>query len=117
MNCSHADEGSLLQALHGDKRQQERDYVLRAFKQDQCSMLVATDVAARGLDVKNVELVVNFDFPQGVEDYIHRIGRTGRAGKKGEAYTLLTQEDGKYAKELIGVMRDAEQVRFGWKMF
>lgn len=96
-------------AIHGDKRQQERDWVLRSFKENHTSILVATDVAARGLDIKDVECVINFDFPQGVEDYIHRIGRTGRAGKKGEALTLFTQEDGKYAKELVGVMRDAKQ--------
>ena len=78
-------------AIHGDKRQQERDWTLKSFKDNHTTILVATDVAARGLDIKDVEAVVNFDFPQGVEDYIHRIGRTGRAGRKGEALTLFTQ--------------------------
>eukprot|EP00892_Ulva_mutabilis_P003301 jgi/Ulvmu1/1342/UM011_0070.1 len=96
-------------SIHGDKRQQERDFVLRAFKNNQTNVLVATDVAARGLDIRDVQLVINFDFPQGVEDYIHRIGRTGRAGAKGEAMTLFTMEDSKYARELVGVMRDARQ--------
>lgn len=97
-------------SIHGDKRQQERDWVLRSFKESRVNVLVATDVAARGLDIRDVEAVINFDFPQGVEDYIHRIGRTGRAGQKGESFTLLTQEDSKYARELVGVMRDALQV-------
>lgn len=72
--------------------------------------MVATDVAARGLDIPNVGAVVNYDFPNGVEDYIHRIGRTGRAGATGEAFTFLTSQDGKYCRELIRVLREANQV-------
>ncbi|KAF5834590.1 P-loop containing nucleoside triphosphate hydrolase protein [Dunaliella salina] len=96
-------------SIHGDKRQQERDYVLNAFKQGQISILVATDVAARGLDIPNVNAVINYDFPTGVEDYIHRIGRTGRAGKSGESFTFFTQEDAKHARELAQVMAEAGQ--------
>jgi len=62
---------------------QERDYVLNSFKSGRMPIMVATDVAARGLDVKDVSAVINYDFPNGVEDYIHRIGRTGRAGATG----------------------------------
>ena len=80
-------------AIHGDKRQQERDWVLASFKSGQCPIMIATDVAARGLDVPNVGAVINYDFPNGVEDYVHRIGRTGRAGAKGEAATFLTLKD------------------------
>eukprot|EP00879_Flechtneria_rotunda_P010771 GHRR01011255.1.p1 GENE.GHRR01011255.1~~GHRR01011255.1.p1 ORF type:complete len:360 (-),score=141.82 GHRR01011255.1:2582-3661(-) len=97
-------------AIHGDKKQQERDWALASFKQGRTSVLVATDVAARGLDVKDVAAVINYDFPNGVEDYIHRIGRTGRAGATGEAYTLFTSTDGKYARELMQVLTEAGQV-------
>lgn len=82
-------------AIHGDKKQQERDAVLAAFKNGRCPVMVATDVAARGLDVPNVGLVVNFDFPNGVEDYVHRIGRTGRAGASGESLTFFTPQVGR----------------------
>jgi ATP-dependent RNA helicase DDX5/DBP2 len=97
-------------AIHGDKRQQERDQVLADFKSGRTPILVATDVAARGLDVKDVGVVINYDFPNGVEDYVHRIGRTGRAGATGEAVTLFTQSDSKYAHELCQLMREAGQV-------
>ncbi|KAI5063784.1 hypothetical protein GOP47_0020454 [Adiantum capillus-veneris] len=72
-------------AIHGDKSQSERDHVLAQFKAGRCPILVATDVAARGLDVKDIRVVINYDFPTGVEDYVHRIGRTGRAGATGRA--------------------------------
>lgn len=64
-------------ALHGDKRQSERDYVMNSFKKGETSVLVATDVASRGLDIKDIEFVINFDMPKIIEDYVHRIGRTG----------------------------------------
>jgi ATP-dependent RNA helicase DDX5/DBP2 len=75
--------------------------VLRAFKDGTQPIMVATDVAARGLDVQNVLAVVNYDFPNGVEDYIHRIGRTGRAGKTGEAHTFLSPQVGGGARPFI----------------
>eukprot|EP00850_Spirogloea_muscicola_P011673 SM000073S21449 [mRNA] locus=s73:384536:389136:- [translate_table: standard] len=96
-------------AIHGDKSQQERDYVLGQFKQGRAPILVATDVAARGLDIKDIRAVINYDFPTGVEDYVHRIGRTGRAGATGLAYTFFGQQDGKYARELIKVLEGANQ--------
>jgi len=70
-------------ALHGDKRQQERDWTLAAFKDGRQPVLVATDVAARGLDVKDVAAVVNYDMPPGIEDYVHRIGGWGGGGGRG----------------------------------
>ena len=76
-------------AIHGDKRQNQREQVLRQFKSDQLRVLIATDVAARGIDVKNITHVINFDQPNTYEDYIHRIGRTGRAGKMGIALTFV----------------------------
>lgn len=75
-------DGFQARAMHGDKSQEERDWVLREFKSCQSTLLVATDVAARGLDVDDIKMVVNFDMPNDMENYIHRIGRTGRAGKK-----------------------------------
>ncbi|KAK9061709.1 hypothetical protein SSX86_018892 [Deinandra increscens subsp. villosa] len=96
-------------AIHGDKNQSERDNVLSQFRSGKCPVLVATDVAARGLDVKDIRVVVNFDFPTGVEDYVHRIGRTGRAGATGEAYTFFGDNDAKYASDLVKVLEGANQ--------
>jgi ATP-dependent RNA helicase DDX5/DBP2 len=96
--------------IHGDKSQSDRDRTLAEFKRYPDSVLVATDVAARGLDVKDVQFVINYDFPNNIEDYVHRIGRTGRAGATGTAITLFSRaEDGKMAKQLVRVMRDANQ--------
>ena len=75
-------------AMHGDKDQYQRTQTIEAFKVGICPVLIATDVAARGLDIKDVRAVINYDFPGNVEDYVHRIGRTGRAGAKGNAYTF-----------------------------
>ncbi|XRA99770.1 ATP-dependent RNA helicase-like protein DB10 [Pycnococcus provasolii] len=96
-------------AIHGDKSQYDRDNTLRSFKNGSRPVMVATDVAARGLDIPNVECVINFDFPNGVEDYVHRIGRTGRAGKKGTAHTFMSSDEGKLASQLIPVLRKAKQ--------
>jgi superfamily II DNA/RNA helicase len=75
--------------IHGDKEQRQRQKALDAFKDNRIQILVATDVAARGLDIPNVSHVINFDMPQTYEDYVHRIGRTGRADKKGHALTFI----------------------------
>lgn len=76
--------------LHGDMKQSGRNQVLDAFKSGRINILIATDVAARGIDVDNVDAVFNYDIPQDIEYYIHRIGRTGRAGKTGKAYTIVS---------------------------
>uniref|UniRef100_A0ACD5VDZ1 Uncharacterized protein n=1 Tax=Avena sativa TaxID=4498 RepID=A0ACD5VDZ1_AVESA len=96
-------------AIHGDKSQAERDSVLSEFRSGRCPVLVATDVAARGLDVKDIRVVVNYDFPTGVEDYVHRIGRTGRAGATGIAYTFFCEQDAKYASDLVKILEGANQ--------
>ncbi|XP_034207207.1 DEAD-box ATP-dependent RNA helicase 46 isoform X2 [Prunus dulcis] len=96
-------------AIHGDKSQSERDYVLNQFRSGRTPILVATDVAARGLDIKDIRVVINYDFPTGVEDYVHRIGRTGRAGATGLAYTFFGDQDSKYASDLIKVLEGANQ--------
>ncbi|XP_011497874.1 PREDICTED: ATP-dependent RNA helicase p62-like isoform X2 [Ceratosolen solmsi marchali] len=96
--------------MHGDKSQQERDYVLREFRNKKGSILVATDVAARGLDVDDVKYVINFDYPSSSEDYIHRIGRTGRSQSSGTSYAFFTPQNGRQAKDLINVLREANQI-------
>lgn len=83
-------------AIHSDKTQQHREAMLDQFRKTQGSILIATDVAARGLDVKELEVVVNYEFPILSDDYIHRIGRTGRAGQKGAAYTILCESGEPY---------------------
>ncbi|MBX9977774.1 MAG: DEAD/DEAH box helicase [Alphaproteobacteria bacterium] len=80
-------------AIHGDLRQRERDRVIKDFRNGSIRVLVATDIAARGLDIPHIEVVVNYDLPQCPEDYIHRIGRTGRAGADGMAVNLITNQD------------------------
>ncbi|KAI6042451.1 P-loop containing nucleoside triphosphate hydrolase protein [Pisolithus marmoratus] len=95
-------------AIHGDKEQRERDWVLGEFKAGRSPILIATDVASRGLDVKDVGYVINYDFPNNCEDYIHRIGRTGRAGMKGTSYTYFTTENAKSARELVNILREAK---------
>ncbi len=76
-------------AIHGDKRPRERNFAIKSFKDNHAKILIATDVAARGLDIPNVSHVINYDLPSTYEDYIHRIGRTGRAGKVGKALTFI----------------------------
>ncbi|XP_065578449.1 probable ATP-dependent RNA helicase DDX5 [Artemia franciscana] len=97
-------------AIHGDKIQEERDKVLNAFRSGRRNILVATDVAARGLDVDGVDFVINYDYPQNSEDYIHRIGRTGRSNQTGTAYTFFSRKDGSKANDLIRVLSEANQV-------
>ncbi|XP_015111293.1 ATP-dependent RNA helicase dbp2 [Diachasma alloeum] len=96
-------------SIHGDKNQQERDHVLQEFRSGRTPILVATDVAARGLDVDDVKYVINFDFPSSSEDYIHRIGRTGRRRQTGTAYAFFTSQNMKHAGDLIEVLREAGQ--------
>ncbi|KAH6774422.1 DEAD box RNA helicase family protein [Perilla frutescens var. hirtella] len=96
-------------AIHGDKSQGERDHVLNQFRTGRSPVLVATDVAARGLDIKDIRVVINYDFPTGVEDYVHRIGRTGRAGATGVAHTFFCEQDAKHASELAKLLEGASQ--------
>jgi superfamily II DNA/RNA helicase len=85
--------GLRAEAIHGDRSQQERLATLNAFKANLVDVLVATDVAARGLDIAELPCVINYDVPYHAEDYVHRIGRTGRAGASGAAYTLYTPDE------------------------
>lgn len=103
-------DGFQARAMHGDKGQEERDWVLAQFKSCQATLLVATDVAARGLDVDDIRMVVNFDFPNDMESYIHRIGRTGRAGKKGSAISFfVSHKNGRMARDLIEILQRTDQ--------
>lgn len=81
--------------LHGALTQSKREHVMRAFKENTIQFLVATDVASRGIDVEGVTHVFNYNLPDNPEDYVHRIGRTGRAGQYGVAFTMLTLKDAK----------------------
>ncbi|KAI8800153.1 ATP-dependent RNA helicase DDX42-like protein [Cladochytrium replicatum] len=93
--------------LHGDMHQVERDKVLNDFKKDRLKVLVSTDVAARGLDIKSVKNVVNYDAARDIDSHVHRIGRTGRAGEKGNAFTLLTIKEDRFAAELVRNMEES----------
>ncbi|XP_050168355.1 probable ATP-dependent RNA helicase DDX46 [Myiozetetes cayanensis] len=88
-------------SLHGGIDQYDRDSIINDFKNGTCKLLVATSVAARGLDVKQLMLVVNYSCPNHYEDYVHRAGRTGRAGNKGYAYTFITEDQARYAGDII----------------
>ena len=91
-------------AIHGDKSQQERIKALDAFKAGTIRVLVATDVAARGLDIEALPFVVNYDLPHNAEDYVHRIGRTGRAGASGEAISLVSESETRYLKDIENLL-------------
>ncbi len=93
-------DGIAADAIHGDKSQNERIQVLDAFKQGKVSALVATDVAARGLDIDSLPMVINYEIPHVAEDYVHRIGRTGRAGASGIAISLVSPEEEKHLTEI-----------------
>ena len=95
-----AREGILADAIHGDKSQSERIQALDAFKQGKINALIATDVAARGLDIDQLPMVINYEIPSAPEDYVHRIGRTGRAGALGIAISLVSPDEEKYLKEI-----------------
>ena len=96
-------------AIHGDRDQSDREQALMGFKEGDISILIATDVASRGLDVRGVTHVINYDFPHDMEDYVHRVGRTGRAGRHGTAVTFFTREDWKKSADLIKILRDSDQ--------
>jgi superfamily II DNA/RNA helicase len=103
-------EGLVTAALHGDKSQDERLKALEAFKKGEVDLLVCTDVAARGLDIKDVPAVFNFDVPFNAEDYVHRIGRTGRAGASGLAVTLVSPSDMRLVADIEKLIKTKLQV-------
>ena len=100
-------KGYAAQCINGDLNQDKRTQVLEDFKAGKLKCMVATDVAARGLDVKELGFVINYTFPLTIEDYVHRIGRTGRAGASGLAHTFFTKEDKAHAGALGNILREA----------
>jgi len=104
-------DGLVTDAIHGDKSQQARMEALEAFKEGKLQVLVATDVAARGLDIDDLPLVVNFELPYVPEDYIHRIGRTGRAGASGEAISFVAPDEEKYLADIERLLKKSVPIR------
>jgi len=100
--------GIFAESIHGDRTQYERERALRTFKTGRVRVLVATSVAARGLDIPNVELVINFDLPNQIDDYVHRIGRTGRAGRAGVAIAYFNYDNKGLAKDLYKALKDGK---------
>jgi ATP-dependent RNA helicase DBP3 len=101
--------GYAVTGIHGDKSQHDRTAALDEFKRGQTPLLIATDVAARGLDIPQVEYVINYSFPLTTEDYVHRIGRTGRGGATGVSHTFFTDNDKTLAASLVAVLQEAKQ--------
>ncbi|XP_035903044.1 probable ATP-dependent RNA helicase DDX43 [Anopheles stephensi] len=97
------------QSIHGNREQADREQALEDIKSGAVSILIATDVASRGLDIEDITHVVNYDFPRNIEEYVHRVGRTGRAGRSGISLSLMTRSDWAVAAELIKIMEEANQ--------
>ncbi|CAG8576898.1 4770_t:CDS:10, partial [Diversispora eburnea] len=100
-------DGINVDVIHSERTKVQRDSIVLNFRQGKIWVLIATELMARGMDFKGVNLVINYDFPQSVQSYIHRIGRTGRAGKSGEAITFYTKEDAPFLKSIVNVMKDS----------
>ncbi|XP_045779015.1 probable ATP-dependent RNA helicase DDX43 isoform X2 [Maniola jurtina] len=97
------------QSLHGDRDQGDREAALDDMVDGTVNILVATDVASRGIDIKDLTHVINFDFPRQIEEYVHRVGRTGRAGRTGISLSFVTRQDWAHARELIKILEEANQ--------
>ena len=108
------DEGYPATSIHGDRAQWEREEALRLFKSGRLPILVATDVAARGLDIPNVNHVINFDLPTNIDDYVHRIGRTGRAGNQGTATSFVNESNRGILNELWATLEETKQEIPSW---
>ncbi|KAJ1557335.1 RNA-dependent ATPase rok1, partial [Nowakowskiella sp. JEL0078] len=100
-------DGISVDVMHSERTKAQRDNIVTNFRSGKLWVLIATELMARGIDFKGVNLVINYDFPQSVQSYVHRIGRTGRAGKSGEAVTFFTKDDAPYLKSVVNVMRSS----------
>jgi ATP-dependent RNA helicase DDX3X len=107
-------EGFPATSIHGDRVQQDRTAALRTFSSGQTPFLIATNVAARGLDIDNITHVINYDMPTDIDDYVHRIGRTGRAGKPGLATAFISEENNNIIPKLLEILGEAGQDIPGW---
>ncbi|KAJ2246961.1 RNA-dependent ATPase rok1, partial [Coemansia sp. RSA 2524] len=96
-----------VEAIHSERTQSQRNKIVQKFRSGELWVLVCTELMARGIDFKGVNLVINYDFPQSSQSYIHRIGRTGRAGRKGQAVTYFTRDDAPHLKTIVNVMRES----------
>ena len=101
-------------SIHGDRSQGEREEALAMFRCGRCPVLVATDVAARGLDIPNVLHVVNYDMPSSIDDYVHRIGRTGRCGNTGTAIAFVNEDNKNILRELYDLLKENKQQMDSW---
>jgi ATP-dependent RNA helicase DDX3X len=101
-------------SIHGDRTQREREMALQTFRQGRTPILVATAVAARGLDIPNVMHVINYDLPSDIDDYVHRIGRTGRAGNTGLSTAFFNRGNKNIVRDLIELLREANQETPPW---
>ena len=102
-------EGVNATSIHGDRSQPEREAALSDFRNGRCPVLVATDVASRGLDIPNVLHVINYDMPNSIDDYVHRIGRTGRCGNVGTATSFINEKSRSLLRELFDLLTEANQ--------
>ncbi|XP_035006515.1 putative ATP-dependent RNA helicase Pl10 isoform X6 [Hippoglossus stenolepis] len=107
-------EGYACTSIHGDRSQRDREEALSQFRSGKCPILVATAVAARGLDISNVKHVINFDLPSDIEEYVHRIGRTGRVGNLGLATSFFNDKNGNITKDLLDILVEAKQEVPSW---
>ncbi|XP_014297364.1 probable ATP-dependent RNA helicase DDX43 [Microplitis demolitor] len=101
--------GVTAQSIHGGRDQLDREQALADLKSGEVKILLATDVASRGIDIEDITYVFNYDFPRDIEEYVHRVGRTGRAGRSGESISLVTRGDWAVAKNLISILEEASQ--------
>lgn len=102
-------KGIRCQSLHGDRDQSDREAALEDMVEGTVNILIATDVASRGIDIKDLTHVVNLDFPRHIEEYVHRVGRTGRAGRTGIALSFVTRKDWAHARDLMKILEEANQ--------
>ncbi|XP_062906853.1 DEAD-box helicase 3 X-linked a isoform X5 [Mobula hypostoma] len=107
-------EGYACTSIHGDRSQRDREEALHQFRSGKCPILVATAVAARGLDISNVKHVINFDLPSDIEEYVHRIGRTGRVGNLGLATSFFNEKNSNITKDLLDLLVEAKQEVPSW---
>jgi len=114
VSCECAMQGIVAATIHGSRDQEDREQALIDLKSGEVRILIATDVASRGLDIDDVTHVFNYDFPKDLEEYVHRIGRTGRAGKRGTSISLWERRDWRKAGELVTIMEEAGQDVPSW---